>query len=175
MKNLIILLIFFFYFFNNLKADLLSIHQRIIPISLLQINSIMHKQDKNINFIIISSKNQMAKAIEFRKNLPNKIKIFNLHKTIVNTNNAKQYLSKHSHFIDGIYLFDIDEKELNYIINFANQHHIVTYGYSKKTLKLGALLYIDYTNKIHFFMNKSSIKKANIHFNNQFLQLMEFY
>ena len=175
MKNIINILVFFLLLFNTLKADILSIHKKIIPISLLQINSITHKKNKNINFLIISSKNQMAQAIEFKKDLPNKIKIFNLHKTIINANDTKQYLSKHNNFIDGIYLFDIDKKYLHDIIKFANTHHIVTYSYSKKALKLGALLYIDYTNKIHFLINRSSMKKANIHFNSQFLQLVEFY
>ncbi len=173
MKKYLTIIILTSIFYINLKADILLIHKRIVPISLLQVKDIVNKKDKIITFVIVTNKNQIAKALRFKELLPSSIKSFTLNISIVYESDIIQYSNKNK--IDAFYCFSLSNDICRFIANFAQQNSIVTFGHSKKCLEEGSLIYIEMTNKINIYLSKKTLKGSKINFNSQFLQIVELY
>ncbi len=175
MKTINLFIILSIYFLSTVNADMLAVHKRIIPISLLQIDNIVKKTDKKINLVIITPKNQMVKALEFKELLPSIIKSFFLNVKVIEEKDIQEYGLKNQNNIDAIYCFDLSKNICKFIKKFTNKNRIPTYSYSISGFKRGALLYIFLKNKIYIHMNKKTMKNTKIKFNSQFLQIVEFY
>jgi hypothetical protein len=175
MKYLLALFFLNISLLSILDADMISIHKRIIPISLLQISDIIKKEKREINFIIATKENQIAKALEFKELLPKTVKSFVLKSVVVTDNNIKEYLIEHKNSIDAIYCFDLTKSSCKLIKEFTTKNKVPTFSYSVRGFKRGALLYIEIKNKIHIYMNRKTMKNVKINFNNQFLQMVEMY
>jgi hypothetical protein len=154
---------------------MIAIHKRIIPISLLQIDDIMNKNDKKINLVIITPKNQMAKALEFKELLPSSIKSFSLNVIVIEENAIIEYGLENQKNIDAFYCFDLSKDICKFIQKFTIENKIPTFSYSAMGFKRGALLYIFLKNKIHIYMNKRTMKNSKINFNTQFLNMVKLY
>ncbi len=175
MNKIFLSIIITIFIFSNLKANILSIHKRIVPVCLLQIEDIVNKTDKEINLVLVVNKKQISKAIEFKDLLPNKIKLFSLNTKILYDTDIKNYLNDNKNHIDAFYYFDIEKSLYRLLNNYTKKNHIVTFGYDYENLKTGALIYIDIKNKIDIYLNKKLFINNKINFNNQFLQIVEIY
>ena len=157
----------------HLDANILLIHKEIVPISLLQVENIVSKSEKTIHLLIITKENQMAQALKLKELLPKSIKSFAINTTIINDKNMERYTLNTKNHIDAIYCFDLSAKQYKFINTLKNK--LPTFSYSQDGLKKGALLYIQFKNKIHILMNSNTMKKTKINFNTQFLQIVELY
>ncbi len=156
----------------SLNANTLQIHKRIIPMSLLQIHNIINKDKREINFLIITKSNQISKALELQEIFPKKIKSFSIITTVIEEQNMEEYMLNNGKNIDAVYGFGLSVKQYSIINNLKKK--LPTFSYSLAGLKKGALIYIQLQNKIHILLNRTTIKKIKIKFNNQFLQMVEF-
>ncbi len=113
----IILVIFFF--FNLMYADNLLVHKKLIPITLLQIDSIIKKKTKEINLIIIVNKNEEIKALKLKDLLPKTIKEYDLNIDIIYESKSIKYIENNNKKIDAIYCFNLKKDSYKNIINFT--------------------------------------------------------
>ena len=163
-------------FFTILNADILDIHKKIVPISLLQVSSIVNKQNKIISLIIIVNKNEELKALRFKRLLPKTIKKYKFKVNIIYENELlngyKNYLLEDC---DAIYSFHIQKNSSKQLSKFAIKNRKITFAYKKNGLDCGLLLYIEFTNKISIYINKHILKQSKIVFNSRFLRMVKSY
>jgi len=162
-------------FFIEVQADILSIHKKIVPISLLQIKSIVQNSKKSIHLVIVAKRNQMAKALQFKSMLPLSIKSFSFKTVVIDEKDIKFYALKNQGYIDAFYCFELTDKSYDFLNDFAKTNNLPTFSYNKDGLNNGMLLYIDFTNTIKIYMNKDVLKDNNILFNSRFLLMVKSY
>ncbi|MCK5294058.1 MAG: DUF4154 domain-containing protein [Arcobacteraceae bacterium] len=175
MNNFIKLIIFLIFFSNYLNANILSIHKKIVPISLLQVSSIVNKEVKKINLAIVVKKGEELQAISLQDLMPDKIKTYTLNIEIIYENRIEEQLINNYEHFDAIYLFNLKKENYQKIINYSINNKIVTFSSDKQGLENGALIYIEFTNKIKIYLNKATMKQAKISFNNRFLRMVKIY
>jgi DNA integrity scanning protein DisA with diadenylate cyclase activity len=161
--------------FSFVYSGILNIHKKIIPISLLQIKEIINKDKKIINIVIIANKNEEINALSLKESFPKKIKSYRIKITIIYEKNWKSKIVQSKIKYDAIYLFPLKKREYKKIINYANINNIVTFSYNFEGLKIGSLLYIEFTNKITIYLNKKTMKNLDITLNNRFLNMVKLY
>jgi len=169
MKKIVFILLFIYVLFGNF----LQIHQKIIPITLLQIENIANKGIKAINILVVTKGYDLQKAYELKENFPKEIKTFKINLKIITQKELISYLKWYGNKIDAIYGINLEKSDYNYINN--SNFKIPTFGYSFGDLKNGALLFIEFTDEIKIYLNKKTMKKLKIDFNNQFLEMVEIY
>jgi len=157
----------------NIFADILSIHKKIVPITILQSNKIVTKENKIIKLAIIVNKTEELKAIKFMNLLPNDVKSYKLDTTIIFEKDL-QNRSQLQDF-DALYCFNLNSNSYKFISNFAIDNKKLTFSYTKKGLDNGLLFYIDFTNKIKIYINRSILIKSKILFNSRFLGIVYAY
>ena len=163
-----------FLMFNILCADILAIHKRIIPISLLQVKNIAKKKDKVINLAIVVKDNEYLKAKEFQELLPTKIKSFRLNSKIIKDD--KNLLSNlNNDNIDAIYVFYLNKESFKVVQDFSIKHSIATFANRESYLDFGILLYIGKRKRIEIKLNKEIMKKAKVPFSSKFLSVTRIY
>ena len=168
--------IFYILFVINFSyGNILTVHKKILPISLLQVNNIIHKNEKNLNLAIIVNKNEEVNAIYLKDLMPKNIKSFKLNINIIYEKDIIQKLIHTNTKYDAIYCFDLSTNNYNKVINYSITNQIITFAFNHIGLKNGALLYIEFTTKIKIYLNKKTMKKAKISFNNRFLRMVNIY
>ena len=167
MKKIIVFIAFSLSLFGS---DLLQIHRKLVPMTLLQVNSIAKKADKTINIYIISNENELLKAHEFKTMLPKKIKSFKINPTVVEESNIDELFNDD---IDAIYTFSLSDLSYTTIHSIITQTDIVTFSNLYTGLKKGMLIFIDKKKKIKLYMNSKMMKLQKIPFNNRFLSIVK--
>ena len=97
-------------------SDLLKIHKKLVPMTLLQVKTIAKKSDKTIKIIIIANKNEYLKAQELQEIFPKKIKSFSLQTEIVEESNIETIKSMS---FDAIYSFALKKVNYQFIKNIS--------------------------------------------------------
>jgi len=175
MKKIFISIVLTTVFFANIKADILTIHKRIVPISLLQIKDIVYKRHRAIYIVIVAKETQMAQAYKFKELLPKTIKTFELDAAVVKDKDIQYYSLKNQDFIDAFYCFDLSDNSYRFLNAFTKNNRIASFSNTMDGLKKGNLLYIEFKNKIKIFINPEVLRKTKISFNNQFMQMVNIY
>lgn len=157
---------------TNVFADMLGVHQRIIPISLLQVKKIAKKKDKVINFVIVVSGKETTRASTFEGLLPQKLKSFIFNTKIVKEESLRSALKED---VDAIYVFGLSDKGFEEIKEFSINHAVPTFANEESYLDKGMLLFIDKKQKIDIKLNKEIMKKAKVPFSRKFLSVTSFY
>jgi len=151
-------------------SDLLKIHKKLVPMTLLQVKSIAKKDDKTIKIIIIANKNEYLKAQELQEMFPKKIKSFSLQTEIVEELNIKKIKSMD---FDAIYSFALNKASYQLIKDISVYKKCVSFANSYKGLEEGILLYIDKKKRIKIYMNAKTMKLVKVPFNNGFISIVE--
>jgi len=151
-------------------SDLLKIHRKLVPMTLLQVKNIIKKEDKTIKILIIANENELLTAQELADLIPNKIKNFFIEVNILKESNIDNLLILD---FDAIYTFSLKNETYNVINKISLQNSIVTFSNSYDGLEKGMLIFIDKKKKIEIYMNSKTMKYLKIPFNNKFLSIVK--
>jgi len=152
------------------SSDLLKIHRKLVPMTLLQVKSIAKKDDKTIRILIIVNTNELLIAQELEELIPHKIKNFNIKVDILQESNIDDLISKK---FDSIYTFSLKDETYDIINNISFKGTVVTFSNSYIGLKKGMLIFIDKKKKINIYMNSKTMKLLKIPFNSKFLSIVK--
>ena len=151
-------------------SDLLKIHRKLVPITLLQVKSIVKKNDKTIKILIIVNENELLKAQELEDLMPNKIKNFYMETNILKESKIDELLTLD---FDAIYTFSLKNSTYEVINRYCLKNKIVTFSNSYTGLEKGILIFIDKKKKIKIYMNTKTMKSLKIPFNSKFLSIVK--
>jgi len=151
-------------------SDLLKIHRKLVPMTLLQVKTIAKKYDKTIKIIIISNENELLIAQELQDLIPKKIKTFKIKTEILQESNINKLNIKK---FDAIYTFSLKDKTYKSINSISLEKKIVTFSNSKLGIEKGMLIFIDKKKKINIYMNSKTMKQLKIPFNSKFLSIVK--
>jgi len=152
------------------SSDLLKIHRKLVPMTLLQVKSIVKKEDKTIKILIIANANELLKAQELKDLIPNKIKNFYIETNIIEELDVDTLLTLK---VDAIYTFSLKHSSYETINKFSLKNSIVTFSNSYVGLEKGMLIFIDKKKKINIYMNSKTMKYLKIPFNSKFLSIVK--
>jgi hypothetical protein len=169
MKILFIVLLFLA---SLLGDDLLNIHRKLVPMTLLQVKNIAQKSDKTIKIVIITNENELIKAQKFQKLLPSKIKGYSLESKIIDETQINKLVNME---YDSIYAFTLKKQNYEFIANEAQTKKAPTISNSIFGLKNGILLFIDKKKRIKIYINKQTMKLSKVPFSSKFLSIVELY
>ena len=170
-KIFISLIIFFNFVFGS---DLL-IHSKVFT-HILNYDRNLDKKiiDKEIKFIIIYNnalendaknlKNFILKKYKSIKNHP-------LNIVLIKENNVKKDLKDAT----AIYLFNLSDEILDFVINFAIKNHIITFANKLEMLKRGVSIALSADRRVKPIINKKIIKKSDIQLNSTLLKVSKIY
>jgi len=151
-------------------SDLLKIHRKLIPITLLQVKNIVKKDDKTIKILIVANENELLKAQELEDLMPNKIKNFYIETNILKESKIDELLTLD---FDAIYTFLLKNSTYEVINKYCLKNKIVTFSNSYTGLEKGMLIFIDKKKKIKIYMNTKTMKSLKIPFNSKFLSIVK--
>jgi Asp-tRNA(Asn)/Glu-tRNA(Gln) amidotransferase A subunit family amidase len=153
-------------------ADLLNIHRKLVPMTILQIKSIVKKSIKDIKILIITNQNELIKAQKLQSLFPNKIKKFTLQTQIVQESDIDKL---YNYNFDAIYCFSLEQASYDTIKNISLKKNIVTFTNRFGGLKNGLLVYISKKKKIKIWINSQTMRKVKIPFSSKFLSVVKMY
>ena len=151
-------------------SDLLKIHRKLVPMTLLQVKSIAKKKNKTIKVLIIANENELLTAQELEDLIPNKIKKFYIETNILLESNIDNLLTLE---FDAIYTFSLKDPTYKIINEISLKNSIVTFSNSYLGLEKGMLIFIDKKKKINIYMNAKTMKNIKIPFNSKFLSIVK--
>lgn len=167
MKIFFLLLAFSLSIFGS---DLLNIHKKLVPMTLLQVKTIAKKSEKNMKIIIVVNENEILKAKELKDMFPSKIKKFSLTTKIVKESDITNLASLE---FDAIYTFSLSKLSYKMINNISMARGVITFSNSYNGLLNSMLVFIDKKKKIKIYMNAHTMKFTKIPFNSRFLSIVE--
>jgi len=151
-------------------SDLLKIHRKLVPITLLQVKNIVKQDDKTIKILIVANENELLKAQELEDLMPNKIKNFYIEINILKESKIDELLTLD---FDAIYTFSLKNSTYEVINRYCLKNKIVTFSNSYTGLEKGMLIFIDKKKKIKIYMNTKTMKSLKIPFNSKFLSIVK--
>ena len=151
-------------------SDLLKIHRKLVPITLLQVKNIVKQDDKTIKILIVANENELLKAQELEDLMPNKIKNFYIETNILKESKIDELLTLD---FDAIYTFSLKNSTYEVINRYCLKNKIVTFSNSYTGLEKGMLIFIDKKKKIKIYMNTKTMKSLKIPFNSKFLSIVK--
>ena len=167
MKIFFIVLAFSFSLFGS---DLLKIHRKLVPMTLLQVKTIAQKSDKTIKIIIVVNKNERVKALELQTLFASKVKKFSLYTQILEESNIDKLSSLD---FDALYVFTLSKSSYKSINDISKLNNIVTFANSHDGFRNGLLVYIDKKKKIKIYINSTTMKIVKIPFSSKFLSIVD--
>ncbi|MEA2098700.1 MAG: hypothetical protein U9P72_01065 [Campylobacterota bacterium] len=156
--------------FSLFGSDLLKIHKKLVPMTLLQVKTIAKKSDKTIKIMIVVNENERLKAQTLQDMFAKKVKKFSLQTQILEENNINKLSTIN---FDAIYAFSLSESSYKIINNISKSNNIVTFANSHDGFKNGLLVYIDKKKKIKIYINSTTMKIVKIPFSSRFLSIVE--
>jgi len=167
MKIFFIVLAFSFSLFGN---DLLKIHRKLVPMTLLQVSTIAKKNDKTIKIIIVVNKNERVKANKLQNLFGDKIKKFSLDVKILEEENITRLKTLD---FDALYAFTLAKENYKTINEISYKKNSVTFANTYDGFKNGLLVFIDKKKKIKIYINSTTMKIVKIPFSSKFLSIVK--
>lgn len=152
------------------SSDLLNIHRKLIPMTLLQIKTIAKKSDKTIKILIITKENELLKAHKLQNMFSSSVKNFTLETQILQESDIQEIYSMK---FDAIYAFSLDRSTYKLIQKIVKKRGVVSFSNTNKGLKNGILIYIDKKKRIRIYINSKMMKQQKIPFSSKFLSIVE--
>ncbi len=152
------------------SSDLLNIHRKLIPMTLLQIKTIAKKSDKTIKILIITKENELLKAHKLQDMFSSNVKNFTLETQILQESDIQEIYSMK---FDAIYAFSLDRSTYKLIQKIVKKRGVVSFSNTNKGLKNGILIYIDKKKRIRIYINSKMMKQQKIPFSSKFLSIVE--
>jgi SAM-dependent MidA family methyltransferase len=140
--------------------------------TILQIASVVKKNNKNIKVLIIVNQNEFTKAQKLQNLFPNKIKKFTLQTQIIEESNIKNISN---YLFDAIYCFSLKKSSYNIVKNISKKRKIATFTNRLSGLKKGLLVYIEKRKKIKIWINANTMREVKVPFSNKFLSIVRMY
>jgi len=153
-------------------SDLLKIHRKLVPMTLLQVSTIAKKSDKTIKIVIVVNKNEQLKAIKLQNLFGEKIKRFNLDVKIVEESEISELSNLD---FDAIYAFTLTDSSYKFIDKISRERNSVTFSNTFDGFKKGLLVFIDKKKKIKIYINSDTMKILKIPFSSKFLSIVEIF
>jgi hypothetical protein len=156
-------------------SNILTIHKKIVPITILQVKEIAQKSSKIIHVALVVSSLEMLKALQLQKELPKKIKGFHILTDVIYEEELPKKILNSKKSYDVFYIFDVGQQSFKELIDFSIKNKVLTFSNSFYGLENGSLLYIDLEDKIKIYINKNSMKSIQFTFDSRFLRMVKIY
>ena len=99
------------------------------------------------------------------------IKNYPLNIILIKENSVKRELQDAT----AIYLFDLSDEALDFVINFATKNHIITFANKLEMLKRGVSIALSADRRVKPIINKKIIKNSDIQLNSTLLKVSKIY